>query len=170
MRMNPEQVRRLMRHGARGRNLPGHRRGQMNTAESAYSSELEGRRLAGEIINWWFECVTFRLAGAHPLCRMSTLQDLQVGGFVQCQDHFTALPQTVDSLVIPENLDGPVNGLFIPDRRFPPAPLVDRQIRFVQDLTDGDRRNVLDHFLVRRGQRQAPLRPMRQFPICRRGG
>ena len=36
--------------------------GQMNQTESAYADGLEVRKLAGEIIDWKFEAVTFKLA------------------------------------------------------------------------------------------------------------
>jgi hypothetical protein len=36
--------------------------GQMNLTESRYAETLQIRKLAGEVIEWWFECVTFKLA------------------------------------------------------------------------------------------------------------
>lgn len=39
-----------------------HTPGVMNGTEKAYAEILEGRKRAGEIIEWWFEAVTFKLA------------------------------------------------------------------------------------------------------------
>lgn len=39
-----------------------HTPGVMNGLETAYSQMLEGRKLSGEIIDWWFEAFTFKLA------------------------------------------------------------------------------------------------------------
>ena len=39
-----------------------HERGKMNRAEAAYAADLEVRKRAGEILDWWFEAVTLRLA------------------------------------------------------------------------------------------------------------
>jgi len=46
---------------ARGRGvrrLPG----EMNKTEAAYAEQLELRRLAGELLAWWFEPMTLRMA------------------------------------------------------------------------------------------------------------
>lgn len=40
------------------------KRGEMNDTEAAYAAELEQRRLAGEIADWWFEPFSIRLT--HP--------------------------------------------------------------------------------------------------------
>jgi hypothetical protein len=39
-----------------------HQPGVMNETESLYAEILEQRRLAGEVIAWWFEDVTLKLA------------------------------------------------------------------------------------------------------------
>jgi hypothetical protein len=39
-----------------------HKPGVMNKTEEAYSALLEQRKLTGEVIEWWFEAVTFKLA------------------------------------------------------------------------------------------------------------
>ena len=39
-----------------------HKPGVMNKTEEYYAELLEQRKLAGEIIAWWFESVTFKLA------------------------------------------------------------------------------------------------------------
>jgi len=49
-------LRRPTGHGPR--RIPG----QMNKTEERYSRVLEGRRLAGEIYQWWFERLTLKLA------------------------------------------------------------------------------------------------------------
>ena len=49
---------------ARGRT----ERGKMNSTETAYSLHLEARKMAGEILGWWFESITLRLG---PDCRFN---------------------------------------------------------------------------------------------------
>lgn len=39
-----------------------HRPGEMNQTEAAYAQELQLRKLAGEIVEWHFEAMTFKLA------------------------------------------------------------------------------------------------------------
>ncbi len=39
-----------------------HKPGVMNQTESAYAEGLQARKLAGEIIDWQFEAMTFKLA------------------------------------------------------------------------------------------------------------
>jgi len=56
-----------MQHRHRFTNLSkglNRQRGKMNRTESQYASELEARKLAGEIADWWFEPFTLRLS--HP--------------------------------------------------------------------------------------------------------
>jgi len=36
--------------------------GEMNKTEEEYSGILDTRKAAGEVIEWWFECVTLKLA------------------------------------------------------------------------------------------------------------
>jgi hypothetical protein len=55
-----------------------HTPGVMNQTEAIYAEGLEGRKLAGEIIGWEFEAITFKLANG---CRYTpdffvTLSDL----------------------------------------------------------------------------------------------
>lgn len=42
--------------------------GQMNKTEESYAAELEMRRVAGEVLRWEFEAVTFKLAAD---CRLT---------------------------------------------------------------------------------------------------
>ena len=49
---------------ARGRKPPG----KMNSTEQAYSAHLEARKMAGEILGWWFEGITLKLG---PDCRFN---------------------------------------------------------------------------------------------------
>ena len=51
-----------MRTYARGRNLPGHTPGVMNRDERLYAEILEGQKLAGEIIEWKFEPIKFKVS------------------------------------------------------------------------------------------------------------
>lgn len=39
-----------------------HKPGQMNKLEASYAMELEVRKRAGEIVNYWFEAITLKLA------------------------------------------------------------------------------------------------------------
>lgn len=57
-----------------------HKPGVMNQTEAAYAAMLEARKLAGEIIDWQFEAMTFKLADD---CRYTpdfvvTLADLTI--------------------------------------------------------------------------------------------
>lgn len=50
------------RSGDRSKYGKRHKPGVMNDTESEYAQMLEARRLAGEIVRWDFEAVTFKLA------------------------------------------------------------------------------------------------------------
>lgn len=50
------------RRSREGRYGKRHKPGVMNATEKAYSDILEARRLAGEVISWLFESMTFKLA------------------------------------------------------------------------------------------------------------
>ncbi len=52
------------RFRARGETKYGkrHKPGVMNQTETAYAELLQVRKLAGEIIDWWFECIKIKLA------------------------------------------------------------------------------------------------------------
>lgn len=77
IRMTPEQAKSLLAK-QRAQKQPAHRthrfaglnrglvrtRGEMNATERRYANELESRRLAGEIADWWFEPFSLRLT--HP--------------------------------------------------------------------------------------------------------
>lgn len=59
--MNVAEYRALLTKGklrAKGRHKPG----EMNKAEAAYAAVLYQRRLSGEVIDYWFEAMTFKLA------------------------------------------------------------------------------------------------------------
>lgn len=47
---------------SQGRYGKRHKPGEMNATEAAYAEILQARKLAGEVIEWWFEAVTFKLA------------------------------------------------------------------------------------------------------------
>lgn len=59
-RMTIEEFRKLG-HVAKGR-APRHVVGQMNKTEEAFSQLAENHKLAGLIVDWWFEAVTLLLA------------------------------------------------------------------------------------------------------------
>ena len=51
------------RFKAKGRNLPGHRKGEMNSTEEKYAREiLDPLKSTGEILHYEFESVTLKLA------------------------------------------------------------------------------------------------------------
>jgi hypothetical protein len=61
----PGSFRRLLRNmrKAKGRNLPGHRKGVMNKTEEKWSKEvLEPLKASGKVLHSEFEAMTFRLA------------------------------------------------------------------------------------------------------------
>lgn len=55
-------MRQLMRFGDRTKYGKRHKPGVMNGTESAYAELLQLRKEAGEVIDWQFEAVTFKLA------------------------------------------------------------------------------------------------------------
>lgn len=61
---NPMNRRSFRFRGARDTSKYGkrHKPGVMNGTEKAYAEVLEARKRAGEIVEWWFEAVTFKLA------------------------------------------------------------------------------------------------------------
>jgi hypothetical protein len=74
-----------------------HTPGVMNQTEAAYAEGLEARKLAGEIIGWEFEAVTFKLADG---CRYTpdffvTLTD----GTMECIDAKGGGPMDDKSIV-----------------------------------------------------------------------
>jgi hypothetical protein len=52
----------MARFGDRTKYGKRHKPGEMNKTEQAYADMLQARKLAGEIIEWQFEAVTFKLA------------------------------------------------------------------------------------------------------------
>lgn len=50
------------RKPGQGRYGKRHKPGEMNQTEKAYSDLLEARKVAGEVEQWYFEAVTFKLA------------------------------------------------------------------------------------------------------------
>lgn len=49
-------------HNVMARGRTRHTPGTMNKTEAAYAAKLEERKTAGEIVGFWFEAVTFKLA------------------------------------------------------------------------------------------------------------
>jgi len=113
--------------------------------------------------------LTFDLARVHPLCRRGSFQNLEAGLLIYRQDNFAALPQTLDSLVIPENFEGPFDRFVIPDGRLPPTKTMRLQIGFAQDVTHCREMDVVYIFLLHRGLRQTAIRPMGHLPTDRGG-
>jgi hypothetical protein len=60
--MNVSQFRKRFRGRDNSKYGKRHKPGVMNGTEQAYAELLQARKLAGEIIEWWFEAVTFKLA------------------------------------------------------------------------------------------------------------
>lgn len=54
---------------SQGRYGKQHKPGVMNKTEAEYAERLQVRKTAGEIIEWWFEAITFKLA---PDCRFTS--------------------------------------------------------------------------------------------------
>lgn len=54
---------RAFRAKSQGRYGKRHKPGEMNKTEQEYAEILEAKRLSGEIAAWWFEAITFKLAG-----------------------------------------------------------------------------------------------------------
>src|SRR3989338_2332242 len=104
--------------------------------------------------------LTLALTGAHRLFGRGPFQNLQVGLLVHGQDHFALVPQALDSLVIPEDLEGSFDRFLIPDRGLPPPQAMRMQIGCAQDVADGHVRDAVDQILLHGGLRQAALRPM----------
>lgn len=55
-------MRRFTRHGDATKYGKRHKPGEMNRTESAYAELLHARQLAGEVLKWEFESMTFKLA------------------------------------------------------------------------------------------------------------
>ena len=62
---------------------------------------------------------SFDLTRSHRLLRIYPFQDLQVGLLIGCEHGFLALPQALDSLVIPQDFEDPRNGFLVPDSSLP---------------------------------------------------
>jgi hypothetical protein len=54
--------RKFARFGDRSKYGKRHKPGEMNATEAKYAEHLQARKLAGEVIEWMFEAVTFKLA------------------------------------------------------------------------------------------------------------
>lgn len=61
-RINDVPAREPRRRATRGRELPGHRPGVMNSTEAKYAAILEARLQAGEVLAYAFESVKVRIA------------------------------------------------------------------------------------------------------------
>jgi hypothetical protein len=69
----------------------------MNSTESAYADILQAKKLAGEIIEWWFEDMTFVLADR---CRFTPdFCVLHINGSMELIDVKGSQPIEGDSLV-----------------------------------------------------------------------
>jgi len=74
-----------------------HKPGEMNQTESAYAERLQVRKLAGEVIDWQFEAITFKLADD---CRYtSDFVVLLSDGSLECVDAKGGGPIDPKSLV-----------------------------------------------------------------------
>src|SRR5215208_192991 len=107
---------------------------------------------------------SFDLSGSHGLFRIQPFQHLQVGLLVSCQEDFAALPQALDSFVIPENFEGPRDSFIIPDSRFPKTKQRQSQISSIQDFAHGCVIDGLGIFLLDGRFSQTSKRPMRRMP------
>ena len=83
------------------------------------------------------ERLMFELAAAHRFRRLRSLQRLQIGLLIRTDDDLTALPQTLNPLVIPEDFQRAFDRFIIPDRRLPVAKTMRLQLR-----------NILKRFIL----------------------
>jgi hypothetical protein len=106
----------------------------------------------------------FDLTRSHRLLRIYPFQNLQIGFFVSRQEDFAALPQALDSLVIPEDFEGSRDSFIVPDRGLPETRKRQSQIGSIQDFANGCVSNCLGISLLNRRFCQTPKRPVRRMP------
>ena len=71
--------------------------GVMNKTEAEYAALLEARKLAGEVVEWHFEAVTFKLA---DMCRLTVdFMVIMADGSIEFHDAKGGQPVTDDALV-----------------------------------------------------------------------
>jgi hypothetical protein len=110
------------------------------------------------------ELHSFDLTRSHRLLRIYPFQNLQIGFFVSRQENFAALPQALDSFVIPENFESPPDSFIVPDRRFPKTKQQQSQIGSIQDFANGCVSDRIGITLLHRRFCQTPKRPVRRMP------
>src|SRR3972149_7212569 len=75
-----------------------------------------------------FKFLTLNLARPQRLFGRGAFENLKVGLLVHRQEHLALLPQALDSLVIPEDFEGPLHGFLLPARGLPPPKAMELQI------------------------------------------
>lgn len=122
-----------------------------------------GKQVEGAVTNVG-KFLPLGLPWLHGLCRKGPLQDLQAGFLIHRQKQLALFPETLDSLVIPQDSQAALDRFIIPNRIFPPAHVLRLQIRLIQQGTDRGGVNAFYIFLLHGGFGQTTLRPMRQLP------
>src|SRR5919197_677432 len=106
---------------------------------------------------------------SHPLFGCGAFQHLKVGFLIHSKDHFAALPEALDALVIPENFECALNGLLIPYGRFPIMKAMRLEVGFMQNVADCCVRDALYIALLHSRLSQSSVRPMCDVPTHRGG-
>src|SRR5512139_3075625 len=107
---------------------------------------------------------SFDLTRSHRLLRIYPFQDLQVGLLIGCEHDFPALPQALDSLVIPQDFEGPCNRFLVSDGCLPKPKKWQSQLGTIQNFTNSCVIDRIHIALLDRRFCQTPERPMRCMP------
>ena len=107
---------------------------------------------------------SFDLTRSHRLLRIHSFQDLQVGLLIGREHDFPALPQALDSLVIPQDFEGPRNRFLVPDGSLPKTKTRQSQLGSIQNFANSCVIDRIHIALLDRRFCQTPKRPMRCMP------
>ena len=107
---------------------------------------------------------SFDLTWSHRLLRIYPFQDLQVGLLIGREHDFPALPQALDSFVIPQDFECPRNRFLVPDGSLPKPKKWQAQLGSIQNFANGCVIDRIHIALLDRRFCQTPKRPMRCMP------
>ena len=107
---------------------------------------------------------SFDLSRSHRLLRIHPFENLQVGLLIGGEQDFAALPQALDSFVVPENFESPPDRFLVPDRGLPKPKPRQAQLGSIQDVTNGCVIDRIGIALLDRRFCQTPKRPVRRMP------
>src|SRR5215211_3305025 len=107
---------------------------------------------------------SFDLTRSHRLLRIHPFKNLQVGFLVGREQDFPALPQALDSFVIPENFESPRHSFIVPDGGLPETKKRQSQIGSIQDFAKGCVIDRVDIALLDRRFCQTTKRPVSRMP------